>query len=395
MDAMRLGVVGFGNRVSSMVNYPMREVEPDLRVVGIVDPDEPGARARLAEQDRDGVVFYATLDDMVRGARLDALTIGTRCNLHTPYAIEATKYDLPIFLEKPVSNSMEQAIELEAAFEKAKCEVVVSFPLRVSPLCVLAKERLGAGDVGTPEHVLAVNYVPYGTGYFDGQYREFEITQGLFVQKTTHDFDYLMFLMGSSITRVAAMASWGRVFGGSKPAGLMCSECDEADSCLESPKNRIRNLSGGTKRDHPCLFSEDIGTPETGMNEDSSSALIEFASGAKGVCTQVFYSRRDAAARGAVVSGYKGTLDFDWYRNDMKIVHHHAPFTETIRPAEGMSHFGGDLELAYNFVEVVKGKAKSRTPIWAGIQSIYACLAGKESAETGRFVEVRQVGAGD
>jgi predicted dehydrogenase len=377
-----------------MVNYAFREVEPELRVVGIVDPDEQGARARLAEQDRDGVVFYATLDEMVRGGRLDAIAIGTRCNLHTPYAIEAMKYDLPIFLEKPVSNSMEQAIELEKAFEKAKCEVVVSFPLRVSPLCVLAKERLGAGDVGTPEHVLAVNYVPYGTGYFDGQYREFEITQGLFVQKTTHDFDYLMFLMGSSVTRVAAMASWGRIFGGSKPAGLVCSECDEADSCLESPKNRIRNLSGGTKRDHPCLFSEDIGTPETGMNEDSSSALIEFASGAKGVYTQVFYSRRDAAARGAVVSGYKGTLDFDWYRNDMKIVHHHAPFTETIRPAEGMSHFGGDLELAYNFIDVVKGKAKSRTPIWAGIQSVYACLAAKESAETGRFVEVRQVGHG-
>jgi len=389
---MRLGVVGFGSRISSMINYPFREVEPDLRVVGIVDPDEPGARARLAEQDRDGVTFYETLDEMVRGARPDALAIGTRCNLHTPYAIEATKYALPIFLEKPVSNSMEQAIALEKAFEKAKCEVVVSFPLRVSPLCVLARARLQAGLVGTPEHVLAVNYVPYGTCYYDGQYRQFEITQGLFVQKATHDFDYLMFLMGSPITRVAAAASYGRVFGGSKPTGLVCSECDAADECPESPKNRVHNLSGGVTHDHPCLFGEDIGTPRTGMNEDSSSALIEFASGAKGVYTQVFYSRRDAAARGAVVSGYMGTLDFDWYRNDMKIVHHHKPFTETIRPAEGMSHFGGDLELAYSFVDVVKGKAKSRTPIWAGIQSIYSCLAAKESAETGRFVEVRQVG---
>ena len=391
---MRLGVVGFGNRVSSMVNYPFREVEPDLRVVGIVDPDEQGARARLAEQDRDGVTFYPTLEAMVRGARLDAVAIGTRCNLHTPYAIEATKYDLPIFLEKPVSNSMEQAIALEKAFEGAKCEVVVSFPLRVSPLCVLARDRVAAGVVGTPEHVLAVNYVPYGTGYYDGFYRHFPVTQGLFVQKTTHDFDYLMFLMGSPITRVAAMGSYGRIFGGNKRAGLVCSECDEAGSCLESPGNRVHNLSGGTTHDHPCLFSQDIGTPDTGMNEDSSSALIEFASGAKGVYTQVFYSRRDAAARGAVVSGYMGTLDFDWYRNDMKIVHHHAPFTETIKPAEGMSHFGGDLELAYDFVAVVKGKAKSKTPIWAGIQSIYSCLAAKESAETGRFVEVRQVGQG-
>jgi len=391
---MRLGVVGFGNRVSHMINYPFREVEPGLRVVAIVDPDEPGARSRLAEQDRDGVTFYETLDAMVRGAKLDALVIGTRCHLHTPYAIEASKYDLPIFLEKPVSNSMEQAIALEKAFEKAKCEVVVSFPLRVSPLCMLAEQRIAAGDVGAPEHVLAVNYVPYGTGYFDGLYRNFEVTQGLFVQKATHDFDYLMFLMGSSIVRVAAMASWGRIFGGSKPAGLICSACGEADSCLESPQNRIHNLSGGTTRDHPCVFGEEIGTPESGMNEDSSSALIEFGSGAKGVYTQVFYSRREAGTRGATVSGYKGTLNFDWYRNDMRIVRHHGPFTETIKPAEGMSHFGGDLELAYNFIDVVKGKAKSKTSIWVGIQSIYSCLAAKESAETGRFVEVRQVGSG-
>jgi hypothetical protein len=30
--------------------------------------------------------------------------------------------------------------------------------------------------------------------------------------------------------------------------------------------------------------------------------------------------------------------------------------------------------------------------IWTGIQSVYACLAAKESAETGRMVKVRQVG---
>ena len=34
----------------------------------------------------------------------------------------------------------------------------------------------------------------------------------------------------------------------------------------------------------------------------------------------------------------------------------------------------------------------ARTPIHLGIQSVYACLAAKHSAETGQFVEVRQVG---
>jgi len=393
MSGIMLGVIGFGGRVSNLINDPMREVAPDIHVVAIVDPDEDGARSRLAQQDRDGVAFYSTLDDMVRKAKLDALVIGTRCNLHTPYAIEASRYDLPLFLEKPVATSLEQALQLEQAFENTRCQVVVSFPLRVSPLCELARRYLDDAAVGTPEHVLAVNYVPYGHCYFDAAYRNYDVTQGLFIQKATHDFDYLMYLLSSPIVRVAAMASRGRVFAGDKPAGLVCSQCDESDTCLESPKNRAHNLSTETFKDHPCVFGVDIGTPETGMNEDSSSALVEFASGAKGVYTQVFYSRRDAAARGATVSGYHGTLSFDWYRNQLKLVHHHSPFTDTIQAGEGMSHFGGDLELAYNFIDVVRGKAESKAPILAGIQSIYACLAAKESAETQRFVEVRQVGA--
>ena len=128
------------------------------------------------------------------------------------------------------------------------------------------------------------------------------------------------------------------------------------------------------------------------MNEDSSSALVEFASGAQGVYTQVFYSRRDAGTRGATISGYHGTLSFDWYTNDLKRVRHHEPFTDTIRVAEGLGHFGGDHELAYDFTDLIRGKGSSRTPISAGIQSIYACLAAKESAETGTYVTVRQIG---
>ncbi len=387
---MRIGVVGHGGRVSGVVKHLLREVEPDIRVAGIVDPDEAGARSRLAECDQRDVVFYKTLDEMVRRAKLDCLAIGTRCNLHAPYAIQAARYDLPLYLEKPVAVSMKQATALEAAFEKSRCKVVVSFPLRVSPLCVLARQHIEDGAIGSAEHVHAVNYVPYGTVYFDEEYRNFDITQGLFLQKATHDLDYLMYLMGSSITRVAAMASYRRVFGGDKPAGLVCSKCKETDSCLESPANRKRNGSGGKTVDHPCVFGSDIGRPPH-MNEDASSCLMEFASGAHGVYSQVFYSRRDAGARGAIVSGYHGTIGFDWYKNEMTRVRHHQPFSDTIKAGSGMSHFGGDSELARDFIALVKCGKQPRTPIQTGLRSAYACLACRESAEKGKFVKVRQV----
>lgn len=398
MSVIRLGVAGHGGRVSSFIRHVLREAEPpavrkEIRVVGIVDPDEAGARARLDERDRGDVVFYKTLDDMMRRARLDGLFIGTRCNLHVPYAIQAAKYNIPLFLEKPVAINMRQARGLETVYEKAKLPVVVSFPLRVSPLCTMARRLIKDGAAGKPEHITGLNYVPYGTIYWEEGYRNYNITQGLFLQKATHDFDYMMFLMGSNIVRVAAMANWGRVFGGKKRSGLVCSKCSEQWQCRESPQNRLRNGSGGSLKDHPCDFNLDCGSPRTGMNEDCSSALFEFASGAHGIYTQVFFARRDAAARGATLSGYLGTVSFDWYKNELKRVRHHEPFTDTLNPAGGASHFGGDNELALNFLDVIQGRAKSLTPITAGIQSVYACLAAKESSLKGRFVKVRQVGA--
>ena len=389
---LRLGVIGHGGRISGMIKNAFRKVEPDLRVVGIVDPDEEGARSRLDGCDKDDVVFYDSVDALVRNAKLDALAVGTRCNLHSPYGIEAAQYDIPMFLEKPVAISLEQAVALERAFENSKCQVVVSFPLRVSPLCVITRDYIADGAIGTPEHILGTNYVPYGTGYWDGGYRNFEITQGLFLQKATHDLDYMAYLMDSDIVRVAAMWTRGRVFGGDKPSGLVCSACDDAETCKESPENRKRNGGGGKPYDHPCLFSVDCGSLETGTNEDSSSVLVEFASGVHGVYTQVFYSRRDAATRGATISGYDGTLRFDWYANELKYVRHHRPFSDTIKAGGGASHFGGDLELSHDFIDLITKGKPSRTPITMGIQSAYACLAAKQSAETGQFVTVQQVG---
>ena len=355
---MKLGVVGYGSRINSVIKDCLRHEEPGLRVVGIVDPDKEGVRSRLDETDRKDVSFYDTVGEMIKKTKPDCLAIGTRCNLHTPYAIEAAGYDIPLYLEKPVAVSMKQAVKLEKAFEKSRCEVVVSFPLRVSPICVMTKQLIEDGSIGHPEHILGVNYVPYGAVYFETVYRNYAVTQGLFLQKATHDFDYMMYLMGSSIVKVCAMATKGRIFGGKKKPGLFCSQCDEADTCLESPQTRKIKGLAENQSDHSCLFGKDLGSPETGMNEDSSSALVEFASGGHGAYTQVFFARRDSATRGAIISGYKGTLSFDWYKNEIKYVRHHVPFSDTIKSDSGLSHFGGDFELARNFISVVKRQGK-------------------------------------
>ena len=39
---IRLGVIGHGGRVSSFIKENVRQIGPEVRVVGIVDPDQAG-----------------------------------------------------------------------------------------------------------------------------------------------------------------------------------------------------------------------------------------------------------------------------------------------------------------------------------------------------------------
>jgi predicted dehydrogenase len=363
---MKLGIIGLGHRMNSMLAQ-FREADPELEIVGVVDADPEKARDRLPEETRTKVSFYDSVRELVESEKPDALAIGTRCDSHTRFAIEAAPYGLPLYLEKPIATSMAQARELEATFEKSQSPVLVSFPLRTSTLCQRAKQILDQGAVGRVEHIQAVNYVSYGTVYFESWYRDHAVTQGLFLQKATHDFDYLAFLAGAPITRVAAMSSVGRVFRDSD--------------------------TKGANPDPLALYYDGIGSPETGMNEDSSSALLEFGNGAKGVYTQVFFAKR-SPKRGAVLSGFKGTVEFDWYENTVKTTHHREPFNDVSSVDGTDDHFGGDRILAENFVAMVRDKASPAASLASGLASVYACLAAKESAETGRFIEVRQVGEG-
>jgi len=361
---MKLGIIGLGLRMGHMLNNGIRPYAKDLEVVGLVDPDRERALTSLSEEERSKVRFFQTAEEMIEATQPDALAIGTRCNLHSRFACEVAGYGIPLLLEKPVATTMEQAIALEEAFAQATAEVVVSFPLRASDLFREVSGIIESSTLGRPEHILGVNYVPYGNVYFDSWYRDYSTTQGLFLQKATHDFDYLAALAGAPITRVAATTSQGRVF-----------------------------RDAAARNEEEAAYYEGIGSPESGMNEDSSNALIEFANGVKGVYTQVFFSKGDAAARGATISGYKGTLSFDWYKNQIRHVPHFEGESREWTGPTAADHFGGDSVLARNFVNVVRGEETSISPIETGLRSVFACLAARESAATGKFVDVRQIAA--
>jgi predicted dehydrogenase len=371
-------------------------------VVAVVDPAEEQLRKSFPDL-LANVTFYADAATMLDQAELDGVMIGTRCDVHTDLAIQVIECGLPLYLEKPVSMNEDQLHRLYAASQQYEPKVVVGFPLRSSTLLQTVKEIVDSGTIGTVTNVQAINNVPfYGSNYYHGWMRDDSITGGLWLQKATHDFDYLTYLVGELPERLVAVES-KNVFTGDMPAGLYCLDCPKYKTCPESQYNlftlqgimdTLENQEDWWAGRWQCSFAVDTG------NHDSATAILQYASGAHLTYTQNFYARRTAAKRGAMLIGYEGSVEFDWYRGDITVHHHLTGRVErhdyagregsvTGRPGGGSSgggaHFGGDMELAKDFLNLVYEEGESRATLEDGLISAQLCLMAKRSCQTSAF----------
>jgi predicted dehydrogenase len=259
---------------------------------------------------------------------------------------------------------------------------VVSFPLRLTNILQYVKKILDSGRIGEIAHIQAYNNVPYGRGYYHKWYRDESETGGLFLQKATHDLDYINYILGNiRPTAICAMKS-KQIFGGNKPAGLKCADCDEKDTCLDSPKNIKKTYPDAVLGEY-CCFAEDTG------NEDSGSMIVRYGNGMHAVYSQNFIVRGDAGKRGARFVGYLGTLEFDFASGTVVVYHHMDRITETHKfDTSAASHFGGDAALAENFAQVMLGAESSMASLDDGILSAEMCLAARKSSEEDLFIHI-------
>ena len=379
---MKIGIIGYGARIAGITDIILK-FGMGVELVSIADINPDRAKQKLVQRGiaENNITFYEDADEMLDKEKLDGVLIGTRCTLHTKMAVKVLARDMPLFLEKPVSTSMEDLMLLKKASEKTKSEVVVSFPLRVTPLVKLAKEIVQSGKLGTIEHVQAVNNVPYGGVYFHDWYRDENETGGLFLQKATHDFDYINLLLDLKPSMICAMKS-KQIFKGDKAEGLLCKDCNEYETCPEGPFV-MKYSKFDTANGDMCCFAKDTG------NEDSSSALIKYETGMHVSYSQNFFARKEAAARGARLLGYNGTLEFDWFKDELKVFMHNTPRVETYKlDSLKISHNGGDDVLALNFIRVMQGRERSVAPLEAGLISVLMCLKAKLSSQTNTFQEI-------
>lgn len=376
-----VAIIGAGKRMKDVV--PLILEREDFTLKAICDNDVEAAKERFKEF--EGVNFFTDVEEMLESEDFDGVFIGSRCSSHTDYAILCAKKNIPIFLEKPVCVNEEQLKRLEALPKEYDKKVVVSFPLRKSAIVRKVKEIINSGSLGKIQHVQAWNNVFYGRLYYHYWYKDENETGGLFLQKATHDIDYINYLLDDrNPVKLCAMES-KQIYKGNMPKNLYCKDCDKRDTCPESDKN-VATYGENYDIDYSrftCAFAEDTG------NHDSATAIIMYDDGMHAVYSQDFIVRKGAGKRGARLVGYYGTVEFDFASSTIDVFYHLEDKKEHYDIDANGIHFGGDAHLVNNFADVITGKDVSDSPLSLGILSAKMCMLCKDSAKDNQFKEIK------
>lgn len=376
-----IGFIGYGLRSRTMMKA-FDAIDADIRVVAVSDPRAEEIRMETSADPRFAKTKYVeSAEALLNLDELDGVFVGTRCSLHAQLASMVLESGIPLYLEKPVCINETQFEHLKQAATGKMDRAVVSFPLRVSPLVREMKRIVESGLIGKLTMVQAVNNVPYGSVYYHSWYRDPSETGGLFLQKATHDVDYISYLVGQ-VPKDAFARTAKLHYKGNKPAGLHCADCAEYPTCRES-SYVVKHIRKEEVTGDACCFAVDTG------NEDGASAIFTLPDGAIVSYSQNFVVKKGAARRGCRLIGTDASVEFDFYTGEIREDRYDMPQTVThVFRADAHSHFGGDEALALEFLALMHGE-KPNSDLQAGLNSAAVCLAAKRSAESGRLEPVR------
>jgi predicted dehydrogenase len=138
--------------------------------------------------------------DQALGERPDAVFVTNPTRFHLPVAFKAAERGCPLFIEKPLSNTLEGVDEFIELCEKKKIPVLLGYKMRFHKSIQLIKRLIDGGSVGK----ILTGRAHYG-GYlpewhpwedYRRMYSSRQELGGGIVLDATHEIDYLYWLLG-------------------------------------------------------------------------------------------------------------------------------------------------------------------------------------------------------
>ncbi len=146
-------------------------------------------------------IFYSLEEALAQSP--DAAVIANPTSLHLPAARQALEAGCHLFMEKPLSHTLEGVDDLLRQAEERERVVFIGYQWRFNPLLMRAKEQLDAGALGRILFIRAQvgQYLPDWHPWEDyrkGYYGREELGGGALLT-LSHELDYVLWFLGKPI----------------------------------------------------------------------------------------------------------------------------------------------------------------------------------------------------
>ncbi len=180
---LKIGVLGAGHLGKIHIRL-IKEIK-EFELLGFYDPNEEQAELVAKEFD---IPYFSSIDELIDA--VDAVDIVTPTLSHFDCAVKSLRQSKHIFIEKPITNTVDEARQLIQLAEEANVKVQVGHVERFNP-AFIASQGIVNNPMFIEAHRLA-QFNPRGT--------DVSVVLDLMI----HDLDIILSLVKSNVRRISA-----------------------------------------------------------------------------------------------------------------------------------------------------------------------------------------------
>jgi predicted dehydrogenase len=374
---MKFVLIGAGQRGMIYAKYAYAQGHEIVAVADVIAEKREIARRELGIPEGR---CYATAEELLAEERLaDAAIIATMDRDHYGQAIPAMEKGYHLLLEKPISPIPEETLAIAAVAKARNRLVVVCHVLRYAPFFREIKRLLDSGIIGrviTIQHNENIGNFHFAHSFVRGNWRRKDQSSSLMMQKSCHDMDLLVWLVGSDCRQVASFGDLTYFTAANAPEGAAarCADCPLKDDCRFSAYQSYLPAMGSwpasvlTAEQTAVGLEEAIRSGAYGRcvyhcdNDvcDHQVTILEFENGVSATFNLSAFT--DRIGRTLKIMGEDGEIRASELTNTIEVI----PFgsnavdrreTIVIHPQAAVSgHGGGDTQLMDDFISQIEGR---------------------------------------
>jgi predicted dehydrogenase len=408
---LKIALVGAGQRGMIYSEYAFSTNK--IEIVAVVEPND---KRRSVAADRFQIPkenqFTSVESFYNQGKISDAVIIATMDQDHYIQAMKALDLGYDILLEKPISPSPRECLEIQKKADQKGCKVIVCHVLRYTDFFATMKDIIDSKELGkviSIQHNENVGNFHIAHSFVRGNWRRSDLSSPLIMQKSCHDMDILTWLVGSEAKRISSFGSlqYFKEENAPENSSDRCFTCKAAKDCRFDARKAYLPTMGSwpatmitpdqseegiinALKESPygrCVYrcDNDVCDNQVVLIEFKNDVTVSFnLSGFTNKMSRTIKVMcEDGEIRGDDSANIIEVTKFGSNANDgyvQKVIH---------TGAVTGGHGGGDVALMNDFISLLETHSEeSRSSIAQSVESHIMAYAAEQSRVSGQVIDI-------